>query len=400
MVKNEKERATRFNAQLRKISRETTSALTQDEVPPVEPVVSIADLDGRQKFVKRFKLVANEVAYREYVHPTFPLYVFYDSLNACYRLQHIELDQLDDFQTKISAYQQLLTQLRGSIQFSEGRVDVMTADEYAKRSSWNPSETQKHTELLSQADEGLRTTGDDGDYEQRGEQVSRERIHAAIEDSAEQLGLPPELIAIAKQLIDDAAAENHSILWNESPTTLASGAVYLAGKLNGLQQKYTQEKIADHGGPTVATLRKKYQLLDSHLPADSDDRYRVDALRKPIPAPPDVPGLTEPVSKKVQQLDIGYDTVLPDFVRDDLIAGTNIAFIGQMEVFTQSQLDVLIIELGGTTHTRIKPHTTHLVVGTDPPEHVLDTAAKHDVTVVEEPTFYRYLVDEADPDAW
>lgn len=103
----------------------------REEDEPYAPV-GITSIDGRKKFVKRFKAESDDVGMAidddsnsqryEYSDPRIPFTLIYDRGDSSYRLQHRTLDTKQSVWKKLSAYQAILSVLQDAGYANEASV--------------------------------------------------------------------------------------------------------------------------------------------------------------------------------------------------------------------------------------------------------------------------------------
>jgi len=84
----------------------------------------ITNIDGRKRFVRGFKQVADRVGAQRYEHtdPRLPLTLIYDRGDASYRLQHRTVDTAQSISKKTPAYQAMLVAIAEADYANEARV--------------------------------------------------------------------------------------------------------------------------------------------------------------------------------------------------------------------------------------------------------------------------------------
>lgn len=109
------------------LERAHDAAMTEfNRHPESEPyaLVGIKNLDGRKKFVRRFKRVADKAGPRRFEHPDLPYTLQYSAGQDSYVLQHYMLDNSQSMAQKFAAYQTLYETLANREYAKEGDVYV------------------------------------------------------------------------------------------------------------------------------------------------------------------------------------------------------------------------------------------------------------------------------------
>lgn len=114
-----------FNRILHRAHDDAMKELKRADATNVPGDITINSLDGRKKFVRRFKNVSDKVRHHEYRHPDLPLRLAYDRRGDGYYIENLAIEaQAEDnsMMQKHAGYTALHERLKRNAYAREGNV--------------------------------------------------------------------------------------------------------------------------------------------------------------------------------------------------------------------------------------------------------------------------------------